>query len=97
MSKRKIIMVKVVGKEYPTIKVGKVQRFIEDPLIRGLVDLKIIDLNYLHELFVCKKICSRRRYMEFKMSLGYSVAGFASLFPYAKIENPVWEKRSKEK
>lgn len=91
MSKRKIIMIKVADKEYPTIMVKKVQRFIQDPLLRGLVDINIINLNDLPILFKKYKICSWRRYAEFHMSLGYSVDGFADLFPYAKIENPLWE------
>lgn len=94
--KRKIIMVKVAGKEYPTIMVGRIQRFIEDPLIRQLVNLKILDLNSLHVLFTSKNLCSWRRYLEFKMSLGYSVCMLMELFPNTKFENPLWEKETKK-
>lgn len=92
MSKRKTYMIKVGGKEYPTIftKTG-VQRFIADPLIEGLLDNGMLDLNEIEYLFLTKKPWSKRRHMEFKMALGYSISGFADLFPYAKIENPFWE------
>jgi hypothetical protein len=96
MSKRKIYPVKVSGIEYPTVIIDGVQRFIEDPLIVALHLAKMIDLNEIAVLFQTKRPWSKRRYMEFKMSLGYSVCGFAELFPYAKIDNPLWDKEANE-
>lgn len=88
----KNIPVKVSGRTYLTyIDKHKVQRFLSDPLIVGAHEAGLLDLNKMHVLFLQKKLGSKRRYMEFKMSLGYSVCGFADLFPYAKIENPLWE------
>lgn len=94
MSKRKIYPVKVSGIEYPTVIINGVQRFIEDPFIVAVHEAGLLDLNEVAALFQTKRPWSKRRYMEFKMSLGYSVCGLAELFPYAKIENPIWDKEA---
>lgn len=86
-------MVKVGGKEYPTIMDKGVQRFIADPIIQKLYRAQLLDLNRLSCEYQKNKLLTKREYAEFNMKLGYSVCGFADLsfFQSYKIENPLWK------
>lgn len=88
------MIIKVNGKEYETAFDSEgVQRFKKNSTICFLVDSGQVNLNklsiycYLYDKF------SYIDYMEFIMQTGYSVSGFADLFPDAEIENPLWESK----
>jgi hypothetical protein len=91
---KEIIKVKVNNIEYDTIidKHGT-QRFIENKVIRHLVDIKVIDLNKLVIDYFNNKF-DQKSYAEFNMMLGYSVSGFSELSSFMDYEiiNPLWVK-----
>lgn len=91
MSKK--IPVVIGGVEYESIiDENGVQRFEGNEVIRYLSDTGIIDLNQLYLDYRDGKF-SQRDYLEFYISLGYSVTGIAelSMFKDIRIENPKWE------
>lgn len=78
------------------------QRFIENGVVRWLVDANVISLNDMC-LAYHKDQFNLDDYMEFYMSLGYSVCGFEEIFGEGSgvadrsgapvdILNPVWER-----
>lgn len=102
----KKIKVKIGRKEYDTyIDKNGVQRFIENKVVRYLVDEGIIDLNKLRMDFHDKKFPTID-YLEFYMLMGYSVCGFSELsvcgfselspFYGYQIKNPLWEDKKDE-
>lgn len=101
MSKYKegdVIVVMVDGVAYPTHIIDGVQRFIRNKAIRRAVDLLEYGLNTLM-LEACEGKIPKIDFMEFHMLMGYSVCGFAEIFPSydderfgpVEIINPVWE------
>lgn len=101
-----IIIVKVDGREFETyIDEHGVQRFLENAAIRRYVDFanegppdfKIKEGAYtLNDLWIDWHESSREDFpiedmMVFYTMMGYSVSGFADVFPDAYIENPRWE------
>jgi hypothetical protein len=76
--------VRVGGVVYPTIidKNGT-ERFIENPVVRYLLDNGKIDLNQIAVAYQTGKLGgvedAQRAYAEFNMMLGYSVCGFEEL------------------
>lgn len=68
-----------------------VQRFIQNDVIRHLVDTDVIDLNKLYIEVLTQKL-NEWDYIEVCMSLGYSVSGFMEMFG----EGSSWEDNGKE-
>lgn len=88
------IKVEIGGKKYDTyIDENGVQRFEENPLLRKLVNLGKISLNDLAVEYEQGEF-TQREYLEFYMSIGYSVDGIAelSMFKDLRIKNPIWDK-----
>ncbi len=87
-----VIPVKVDGKKYDTIiDADGVQRFVQNDVIRRIVDLGWVNLNNLAENYHGQGGISQRDYAEFNMMLGYSMCGFSELsaFEDMEIENPL--------
>jgi len=98
-----IITITVDGRPYETyIDEDSVQRFRTDPTNllwdrwkgdegerngRGTEDLNRLAIAYANEEF------DQRTYMEFNMSLGYSVCGFCELHNFfdLRVVNPLWD------
>jgi hypothetical protein len=89
-----IIFVTISGKAYPTkIDEHGVQRFLPAPLIPN--DPVLIEyLNKGNENGAFAAYKNRRipyrEYLEYEISLGWSVTGLCDLFPYANVQNPLW-------
>jgi len=82
-----------------------VQRFVENEVVCWLLNTHQIDLNSVCLNFLRGKF-SLEDYMEFYMSLGYSVSGFEEVFGASssvadntgkavEILNPLWESGNK--
>ena len=86
------IIVKIGGNEYKTIIAsdGR-QRFVENSLLRHLIDSGMVSLNQLAIDYQAGKF-PKEEYLFFYMGIGYSVGGFAelSVFEDLEIENPLW-------
>lgn len=92
----------VDGEPYLTeIDALGVQRFIQNDVIRHLVDSEAIDLNKLYIDVLTQKL-DAEDYIHFYMSMGFSVSGFNEKFgpggswedngrPPVEIYNPLWE------
>jgi hypothetical protein len=87
----KKIMIKISGKEIETtIDKNGVQRLPCNKHLDLLIKNKVIDLNDFVFKYIIGKI-KRSTYVWLYQNIGYSVDGYASIFPNVKIENPLWE------
>jgi hypothetical protein len=84
------ITVTVDGKKYDTFMDERgVQRFVPNMFVCWMLDGGHLDLNEI-SIAYRKATWLKRGYQEFHMALGYSVCGFADLWPAADIENSLW-------
>lgn len=66
------------------------QRFPGNRIVELLLDTGKLDLNALWFMYNAKMF-TRKELMSFYMDLGYSLSGFADIFPNVDIVNPLWD------
>jgi hypothetical protein len=75
--------VKINGKEYPTVMVGTVERFLANPIIRELLDAategRKMNLNDVARLYG-NGACTLEQMHELYRLIGYPLSGFGEVF-----------------
>lgn len=97
------ITVVVEGKEYDTIIVDGVQRFISS-YFGKLFDAGAVDLNKASIAFHADHSLTLEEYIQMNVDLGYSVCGFEEVMAthemntgyVVQIDNPVWNEDENE-
>lgn len=84
--------VRVGGKLYPTVTDEQgTTRFIENPIVRFLVDHGVLDLQVVAVAYQTNRLGPpsadlQRAYAEFNMMLGYSLGGFMELSSFMDMD-----------
>jgi len=85
------IIIKINGKEIITTIIDDVQRLPCNPVIKLLMDTHpYIDYNMLGHM-PSMGDCSEDDRRFIYQNVGYSVCGYAEIFPEDEIENKIWD------
>lgn len=94
-------VIKIDGNMVQTYMTGDVQRLPCNKHLNNLIhfessdiyqNVRILDLNNLCFISQMNKDVEETRIWLYQR-IGYSVCGYAEVFPNAKIENPLWNKK----
>lgn len=87
-----VIRVRINGAEAVTIiDDNDVQRLQTRHYLKEIVDCGAIDLNRLSIAVKRDGSCSRDARRWLYQNIGYSLSGYAEIFPEDEIENPLWD------
>lgn len=99
-------LITVNGEPFKTVIVDGVQRFHENRIVWDMLEVcrgecppswmkvaagqRSLDLNEI-ALRVARKVYTENERRELYRMIGYSISGYAEIFPKDRIFNPLWE------